>query len=56
MEWVDVVRSGEPSPGSPYEAPCFRIPALAVSGSRLVLAYDVREDWREKVMRASGEL
>ena len=47
MEWVDVVRSGEPSPGSPYEAPCFRIPALAVSGSRLVLAYDVREDWRD---------
>ncbi len=47
MEWIDVVSVGDASPGSPYDEPCFRIPALAVQGSRLLLAYDVREDWRD---------
>lgn len=47
MDWTDVVRSGEPFPGSPYDNPCFRIPALAVVGTRLLLAYDVRPDWRD---------
>lgn len=47
MEVVEIVRAGDPSPGSPYAQPCFRIPALVASGERLLLAYDVREDWRD---------
>jgi sialidase-1 len=45
---VVLARSGEPSPGSPFPAPCYRIPALAVTASgRLIAAWDVRADWRD---------
>lgn len=47
MDVVEIVRTGQPSPGSAYQTPCYRIPALAVSGRRILLAYDVREDWRD---------
>ncbi|QWW19518.1 exo-alpha-sialidase [Schaalia sp. 19OD2882] len=40
--------AGTPFPGSAFEAPIFRIPALTVTTRRRILvAYDVREDWRD---------
>lgn len=45
---VVLARSGDPSPGSAFDAPCYRIPALAVTASgRLLAAWDVRADWRD---------
>ncbi|MDO4783890.1 MAG: sialidase family protein [Propionibacteriaceae bacterium] len=40
-----LARRGEPLPGSAFAAPCYRIPAMALTGSgRIVVAYDVRAD------------
>lgn len=37
-----------PFPGSAFSSPLYRIPALAVTASgRILIAYDVREDWRD---------
>ena len=48
MQIATIARSGEPFPGSAFDAPCFRIPALAVTGSgRVLAAFDVRADWRD---------
>ena len=48
MEIVALARAGEPFPGAAFEAPCPRIPALAVTASGRVLAvWDVRADWRD---------
>lgn len=37
-----IARSGEPMAGAATDSPCYRIPALAVMGERMLLAYDVR--------------
>lgn len=37
-----IARSGAPMEGAASASPCYRIPSLAVTGSRLVLAFDVR--------------
>ena len=43
-----IVSVGEPFPGSAFASPIYRIPAIARTGSgRLVVCYDVREDWRD---------
>ncbi len=43
-----LAHDGDPTPGSPFAAPCYRIPALAVTASGRVLAvWDVRADWRD---------
>lgn len=43
-----LAHEGDPTPGSPFAAPCYRIPALAVTASGRVLAvWDVRADWRD---------
>lgn len=43
-----LAHDGDPTPGSPFTAPCYRIPALAVTASGRVLAvWDVRADWRD---------
>lgn len=48
MQIATIALSGEPFPGSAFDAPCFRIPALAVTGSgRVLAAFDVRADWRD---------
>ncbi|MFN8200794.1 MAG: sialidase family protein [Nakamurella multipartita] len=48
MECVRLARSGDPLPGAASERPCYRIPALAVTGTgRVVVAWDVRTDWRD---------
>lgn len=39
---LTLARSGDPFAGAPVPAPCYRIPALAVVGERIVAAYDVR--------------
>lgn len=48
MTGVVLAHSGDPTPASPFAAPCYRIPALAVTASGRVLAgWDVRADWRD---------
>lgn len=48
MQVSVLARSGEPFPGAAFEAPCHRIPALAVTASgRVLAAWDVRLDWRD---------
>ena len=48
METATLARSGDPFPGAEFDAPCYRIPALAVtSKGRLIAAWDVRADWRD---------
>lgn len=48
MDITILARAGDPFPGSAFAKPCYRIPALTVTPSgRLLLAYDVREDWRD---------
>ena len=48
MQTVTIATAGEPFPGSAFSSPIYRIPALCVTGSgRILLAYDVREDWRD---------
>lgn len=45
---VRLARTGDPFPGSRFDRPCYRIPALAVTGSgRVIAAWDVRSDWRD---------
>lgn len=45
---ITLARSGEPLDGAAFDAPCYRIPALAVTGTgRLLAAWDVRADWRD---------
>lgn len=48
MEFSVLARSGDPSPGAAFAAPCYRIPALAVTGTgRVLAAWDARLDWRD---------
>ncbi len=48
MDAVVLARSGDHFPGSAFAAPCYRIPALAVTGTgRVLAAWDVRLDWRD---------
>lgn len=48
MEMFELARTGLPLDGCAYAKPCYRIPALATTGSgRLVAAWDVRADWRD---------
>lgn len=48
MEVTTLARGGDPLPGAAFEAPCYRIPALAVTGTgRVLAAWDVRADWRD---------
>lgn len=48
MQTTVLARRGDPSPGTLFEHPCYRIPALAVTPSGLILcAWDVRADWRD---------
>lgn len=43
-----IARAGQPFPGSAFANPLYRIPALTVTASgRILIAYDVREDWRD---------
>lgn len=43
-----LARAGEAFEGSAYAAPCYRIPALTVTATgRVLVAYDVRADWRD---------
>lgn len=43
-----ITRTGNTFPGSAFPKPIFRIPALTVTNSgRILVAYDVREDWRD---------
>lgn len=48
MQVSVLARSGEPFEGAAFAAPCYRIPALAVTASgRVLAAFDVRADWRD---------
>ncbi|HHU39601.1 MAG TPA: exo-alpha-sialidase [Propionibacterium sp.] len=48
MDATVLARSGDPFPGAAFDAPCHRIPALAVTASgRVLAAWDVRLDWRD---------
>ncbi|WP_052459937.1 sialidase family protein [Tessaracoccus massiliensis] len=43
-----LARTGEPLDGAAFDAPCYRIPALAVTpAGRVIAAWDVRADWRD---------
>lgn len=43
-----ITRAGQPFPGSAFSSPLYRIPALTVTTSgRILIAYDVRKDWRD---------
>ena len=43
MDLITLARAGDPFPGSAFDAPCHRIPALAVTASgRVLAAWDVR--------------
>lgn len=48
MEVLTLADAGTPFPGSAFDTPVYRIPALAVTHSgRVVAAWDLREDWRD---------
>lgn len=48
MEASTLAHAGTPFPGSAFDHPVYRIPALAVTASgRVVAAWDVRSDWRD---------
>ena len=48
METVVLARSGDPLEGAAFAQPCHRIPALTVTNTgRVILAWDVRADWRD---------
>lgn len=48
MEMTTLASSGVPFPGAAFAEPCYRIPALAVTGTgRVLAAHDVRRDWRD---------
>lgn len=48
MEHVTIARSGDPLDGAAWATPCYRIPALTVTATgRVILAWDVRADWRD---------
>lgn len=48
MRALVLANAGEPFPGSAFPSPLYRIPALAVAPSgRILLAHDVRADWRD---------
>lgn len=45
---ITLARTGEPLVGSAFDAPTYRIPALAVTPTgRVIAAWDVRADWRD---------
>ncbi|WP_067782700.1 sialidase family protein [Actinomyces vulturis] len=45
---VTLATAGTPFPGSAFASPIYRIPALTRTGTgRLIVAFDVREDWRD---------
>lgn len=45
---VTLAQTGEPLEGAAFEAPCYRIPAMAVTPTgRIIVAWDVRADWRD---------
>ena len=46
--WTLIAQGGEPFEGSAFEHPIHRIPALCVTTSgRVLVAHDVRQDWRD---------
>ena len=48
MHITTIARAGHPFPGSAFETPLYRIPALTVTApGRILVAYDVRSDWRD---------
>ena len=48
MESVRLARSGAPLIDSAFAEPCCRIPAMTVTASgRVIVAWDVRADWRD---------
>lgn len=48
MDTVTLAHRGDPFPGSGFASPCYRIPALTVTMfGRVLVAYDVRADWRD---------
>ncbi|MDO5676138.1 MAG: sialidase family protein [Propionibacteriaceae bacterium] len=45
---ITLATTGTPLEGSAFDAPCYRIPALAVTPTgRVIVAWDVRADWRD---------
>lgn len=45
---ITLAKTGEPLEGAAFDAPCYRIPAMAVTPTgRLIVAWDVRADWRD---------
>ena len=45
---ITLAKTGEPLEGAAFDAPCHRIPAMAVTPTgRLIVAWDVRADWRD---------
>ncbi|WP_425308522.1 sialidase family protein [Ammonicoccus fulvus] len=48
MDDVVLARTGDPFAGAAFAEPCYRIPALTVTTTgRVLVAYDVRRDWRD---------
>lgn len=48
MPSVTIAQAGTAFPGSAFSSPIYRIPALGVTASgRILIAYDVRADWRD---------
>lgn len=48
MHITEIARRGTPFPCSAFDTPIYRIPALTTTRSgRILIAYDVRADWRD---------
>lgn len=48
MYQTRIAHRGEPFPGSAFQSPIYRIPAVTVTSTgRIIVAYDVRSDWRD---------
>lgn len=48
MQHTLIACKGEAFPGSAFDDPIYRIPALTVTSTgRIIIAYDVRSDWRD---------
>lgn len=47
MRIINLIRRGDPFPGSAFQTPLYRIPAVTIAGNRILVAFDVRADWRD---------
>ncbi|MCD4557360.1 sialidase family protein [Schaalia sp. lx-100] len=48
MQWTTLAQFSDPFPLSAFPQPLYRIPALTVTNTgRILVAYDVRSDWRD---------